>query len=115
MQIAALGVCLASAAAAIAAWSRVLTLPKAPLIVRRVNELQDLLDQIQGQQRSLKAEFHRLDSDVDENLEQASARLKRAATRESNIKRREGSNGPEEGPSLLQQFDQAEAANWNDG
>lgn len=90
-------------------------------MVKRINEIGESFDQLSGDMHSLKAQFARLDQDVDEHLEQASSKLKRAATRESNMRRAAGpaedpnsSNGSDVGPSLAQQFAAAEAENWSE-
>jgi len=102
-----------STGVSIACLARVLTLPQAPALGKRLSEMELEVETARGMVGSLRSEFHRLEGDVEENLEQASQRNKRAATRESNTKRRGQQVDEQEGPTLQQQFQQAEMQNWD--
>lgn len=114
--IASAALSLLSAVVAIACLSRVLTLPTQVHVARRIAELLESFDLLTGDQKSLRAQFSRLDNDVEEHLHQATTRSKRAATAEANAKRRRQGGGPADNPeelTLEQQFEMSEQQNWN--
>ncbi len=120
MQVALIAsIVLAVCAAGCAVWClvRVLGIPTPTLLLKVLSEVQVANEVNSGAISTLKSSFSRLQNDVDESLEQASSRLKRAASRDSNSRRREMRN-VDEAPELLTEeasFALAEAANWADG
>jgi len=105
-----------SVCVAIACLWRVLTLPDAPRLLTALQELAAASEEQHGQIHTLRTHFARLESDVTEHLEEATSRLKRASTREANVRRRQGNGAdgspPDDAPSIDQLVAQADLDNW---